>query len=340
MRRQGVAYAAAAYMLWGLFPLYFMLLRAVPPAEVLGHRIVWSLAVVLGLLALRRHFAWLPQALRNRRVLGGFAASATLIALNWFIYIWAVANERVVDASLGYFITPLMNVLMGTLLLHERLRPGQWLAVALAALGVVWLALGTGTVPWIALLLAATFSTYGLLRKTAPLGALEGLTLETLLLAPLALAGLLWAGWQGHAVFAQAPLLMQALLVAAGPLTALPLLLFAAGARRIPLSVLGMLQYIGPTLQFALGVWFFGEPFGGARLAGFALIWTACAVFTWDALRSTRAAAQAGAAPAPALTAPDLDPTCGASPLDTLPLDDEAPSPPSHLRHPSPRGLP
>lgn len=325
MTRQGVAYAASAYVLWGLFPLYFMLLQAVPPAEVLGHRIVWSLAVVLVLLAARRSFGWLPQALCNGRVLRSFAASAILIALNWFIYIWAVAHQRVVDASLGYFITPLVNVLMGTLLLHERLRPAQWHAAGLAALGVLWLAAGTGAVPWIALLLAATFSTYGLLRKIAPLGALEGLTMETLLLAPLALAGLAWATAQGHAVFAGMPLLQQGLVVMVGPLTALPLLLFAAGARRIPLSVLGMLQYIGPTLQFALGVWFFGEPFGGSRLAGFALIWMACAVFTWDALRSARAAAQAGAAPASGLSAPDLDPTCGASPLDTLP----APAPPS-----------
>jgi chloramphenicol-sensitive protein RarD len=298
--RRGVAYAASAYALWGLFPLYFMLLHAVPPAEVLGHRIVWSLAVVVGLLAWRRQFGWLLPALHNRRVLRSCAASAALIALNWFLYIWAVSQQRVVDASLGYFITPLVNVLMGTLVLHERLRPLQWGAVALAALGVLWLAAGTGSVPWIALALAATFATYGLLRKTAPLGALEGLTLETLLLAPLALGGLAWATMHGQAVFVHAPPALQALLVAAGPLTALPLLLFAAGARRIPLSVLGMLQYIGPTLQFALGLWVFHEPFGGPKLAGFLLIWIACAVFTWDAVRRARQAAAQAAADADA----------------------------------------
>jgi len=292
--RRGIAYAASAYLVWGLFPLYFARLHGVPPAEVLGHRIVWSLAVVLLLLTWQRNFGWLPAALRNFRVLRSFAASATLIALNWFIYIWAVTHQRVVDASLGYFITPLANVLAGTLLLHERLRSLQWLAVGLAALGVVWLTASAGTLPWIALMLAATFSTYGLLRKTAPLGALEGLTLETLLLAPPALLGLAWATAQGGTVFMQAPAPQQALLVAAGPLTALPLLLFAAGARRIPLSVLGMLQYLGPTVQLALGLWVFGEPFGGARLVGFALIWTACAAFTWDALRGPRPPAVEG----------------------------------------------
>jgi chloramphenicol-sensitive protein RarD len=296
--RQGIAYAAAAYTLWGLFPLYFMLLRSVPPAEVLGHRIVWSLMVVLALLRWRHNFGWLPAALRSRRVLAPFAASAALIALNWFLFIWAVAQGRVLDASLGYFITPLVNVMTGTLLLRERLRPGQWSAVALAAAGVLWLSAGTGSVPWIALTLAVTFSGYGLLRKLAPLGALEGLTIETLLLTPLALAGLAWAALQGEARFVQATAPVWVLLVAAGPLTALPLLLFAAGARRIPLSMLGMLQYLGPTLQFLLGVLVFDEPFGGPRLTGFALIWIACAVFTWDGLRQARRAAAPATLPA------------------------------------------
>lgn len=286
--RQGIACAAAAYLVWGLFPLYFALLQGVPPAEVLGHRIVWSLAVVLLLLAWQRNFGWLPPALRNPRVLRSFAASATLIALNWFIYIWAVTHQRVVDASLGYFITPLVNVLTGTLVLHERLRPLQWLAVGLAALGVLWLTVSAGTLPWIALVLAATFSTYGLLRKTAPLGALEGLTIETLLLAPLALLGLAWATAQGGTVFVQAPAAQQALLVAAGPLTALPLLLFAAGARRITLTTLGLVQYLSPTIQFLLGVWLYHEPLAGARLVGFVLIWSALAVYSAESLWRSR----------------------------------------------------
>jgi chloramphenicol-sensitive protein RarD len=224
-------------------------------------------------------------------VLGLFLASSALIATNWYVYIWAIGHGRVVDASLGYFITPLVNVLTGWLVLKERLRPVQWAAVVTAAVGVAWLTWAQGTLPWIALVLAASFSTYGLLRKTATLGALEGLTLETLLLGPIALAGLGWAITQGQAVFPGATLDLQGLLVLTGPLTAVPLLLFAAGARRIPLSLLGMLQYIGPTIQLALGVWLFHEPFAGARAQGFAIIWAACALFSaelwWRSRRTT-----------------------------------------------------
>lgn len=286
--QRGITYAALAYTLWGIFPLYFVLLRNVPALEVLAHRIVWSLVVVAMLLAALRRLDWLPAALRDRKVMRAFAASALLIAMNWFFYIWAVQHGRVLDASLGYFITPLANVLMGRLVLGERLRRAQWVAVAIAACGVLWLAAATPTVPWIALVLAATFSTYGLLRKVAPLDALEGLALETLMLGPLALAGLLWAAAHDGTVFQNAAPGLQALLVLAGPLTAAPLLLFAAGARRIPLNVLGMLQYLGPTLQFLIGVLLFNEPFGGTRLIGFVLIWTACALFSADLWRRSR----------------------------------------------------
>lgn len=280
--QQGVLYAAAAYVLWGIFPLYFKLLQTVAPLEILAHRIVWSIGFLALLLLARRHWQWLGAALRDRRVLQRFAASAALIACNWFIYIWAVTNNRVVDASLGYFIAPLANVLTGRLVLNERLSRLQWLAVALAAAGVGWLSWQLGSVPWVALGLAASFSSYGYLRKTASLGALEGLTLETLLLAPLALLGLGLAASQGHSGFAAASLPLQLLLMAAGPFTAIPLLLFAAGARRIPLTVLGMLQYLGPTLQLMLGVWLYHEPFAGARAQGFMLIWLACALFSAD----------------------------------------------------------
>ncbi|WP_293994461.1 EamA family transporter RarD [Sphaerotilus sp.] len=278
--RGGIVQASLAYVIWGLFPLYFRLLHGVVALEVLAHRVVWSLVFLLGVLTVRRQWAWLGPALRNRRVLGLFLASSVLIATNWYVYIWAIGHGRVVDASLGYFITPLVNVLTGALVLKERLRPVQWLAVATAALGVAWLTWAQGTPPWIALVLAASFSTYGLLRKTATLGALEGLTLETLLLGPVALAGLGWAITQGQATFPGATLDLQGLLLLTGPLTAVPLLLFAGGARRIPLSLLGMLQYIGPTIQLALGVWLFHEPFAGARAQGFAIIWAACALFS------------------------------------------------------------
>ncbi len=287
----GILYAASAYVLWGLFPLYFSHLAAVAAPEVLVHRVVWSLVFVLGLLAWRRHWSWLQPALRQPQVLGAFAVSALLLSCNWLTYIWAVNNGHVIDASLGYFITPLVNVLLGCTVLHERPRRLQWAALALATAGVVWLTARTGQLPWIALVLAASFGAYGLLRKIAPLGALEGLTLETLLLAPPALVALaLWWG-RGPASFPAPDLATTLWLIGVGPLTAVPLLLFAAGARRISMTTLGLLQYIGPSIQFALGVWLFNEPFGGGRLAGFLLIWSALLVYSMDGLRLARRAA-------------------------------------------------
>lgn len=280
----GMLYAASAYAMWGLFPLYFKALQGLPPMEILLHRMVWSLAFVLVVLAWRSQWSWLRDVLRKPKVLAGFTASALLLSSNWFIYIWAVNNDRVVESSLGYFINPLFNVLLGYLLLRERLRPIQWSAIALAACGVLWLTWQGGEPPWVALALAATFGLYGLLRKTAALGALEGLTLETLLLFPVAAAYLIFLTAQGQNSFIGASTSTQLLLAAAGPITAIPLLLFAAGARRIPLSLLGLLQYIGPTLQLLIGVWIYNEPFDSARLIGFALIWSALAVYTAEGL--------------------------------------------------------
>jgi chloramphenicol-sensitive protein RarD len=295
----GVLYALAAYTAWGVFPLYFKALQHIAPAEILAHRMLWSLVFVFAILAVRRHWSWLRGALHQPKVLGGFATSALLLAGNWFLYIWAVNHGRVVEASLGYFINPLFNVLLGALLLGERLRLVQWTAVGLAAAGVTWLTWQGGGLPWIALLLAATFALYGLMRKTATLGALEGLALETLLLFPLAAAYLAFLTLEERNSFIAAPAGSQWLLAAAGPITAIPLLLFAAGARRIPLSLLGLLQYIGPTLQLLLGVWLYREPFGGARLAGFALIWSALGLYSleglWQSWQARRAAPAAGA---------------------------------------------
>jgi chloramphenicol-sensitive protein RarD len=274
----GILYATLAYVAWGLFPLYFHQLAGIPALEVVVHRTVWSLVFVLGVLLVRRHWGWM-RALRPR-VLGMFALSALLLSGNWLTYVWAVQNQHVVDASLGYFILPLVNVALGYVFLHERPRPGQWLAVAVAAAGVLWLTVQTGRLPWIALVLALSFGFYGLLRKVASLGALEGLALETMLLAPLGWGVLAWWSWQGQGVLVQGPAPAIAWLLLAGPLTAIPLLLFAAGARRIPLATLGILQYISPTLQFALGVWVFHEPFQMARLAGFVLIWAALGVYS------------------------------------------------------------
>ncbi|GAB3545427.1 EamA family transporter RarD [Noviherbaspirillum agri] len=288
----GILYAATAYAIWGVFPLYFKALQEIAPIKILMHRVVWSLAFIVVVLAWRRQWAWLRDVARKPKVLAGFAVSAVLLSSNWFIYIWAVNNGRVVDASLGYFINPLFNVLLGSLLLRERLRPVQWGAVALAACGVAWLTWQGGELPWIALLLAATFGLYGLLRKTASLGALEGLSLETLLLFPLAAGYLFLLARSGHNGFLSASTGTQWLLAASGPITAIPLLLFASGARRIPLSLLGLLQYIGPTLQLLLGVWLYHEPFAGARVAGFALIWGALAVYSLESVWQTWRARQ------------------------------------------------
>lgn len=283
----GMLYAASAFILWGLFPLYFKALREIGPTEILAHRVVWSLVFLMLVLGLRRQWGWLAQVRRSPRILAGFASSALLLSINWCIYIWAVNNDHIVDASLGYFVNPLMNVLLAWLLLKERLRPVQWLAVAIATAGVIWLAWQAGHPPWIALSLAITFAFYGLLRKTAMLGPLEGLSLETLVLFPIALV---WLGvLAGHGVssFGAASLSSKLLVMAAGPITATPLLLFAAGARRIPFSTLGLLQYMSPTIQLVLGIWLYREPFGGARLAGFVMIWSALALYTFESLFHT-----------------------------------------------------
>ena len=286
----GILYAAASYILWGLFPIYFKALQAVPPVQILWHRIVWAFFFLLIVLAYRRQWSWIARVSRQPRILAGFAASALLLSVNWLIYIWSVNNDHVVDASLGYFINPLVSVLLGFLLLHERLRPTQWAAVALAAAGVAWLTAQAGHPPWIALSLGLSFGFYGLLRKTAVLGALEGLSLETFLLVPVALGYLGWLSLEHENAFTQAAMSSKFLMMAAGPITAVPLLLFAAGARRISMSTLGLLQYLAPTLQLLLGVWLYDEPFGGRRLMGYAIIWSALALYSlnglWRAWRS------------------------------------------------------
>ena len=284
----GAFSAALAFVWWGLFPLYFRIVTGIAPVEVLAHRIVWCLLFLAGVLTVRRQWAWLPQVLRRPKVLAAFTASALLIAANWITYIWAVNNDHVIDASLGYFITPMFNVLLGYTVLQERPRRVQWVALAIAALGVLWLALQTGKLPWIALVLGITFAFYGLLRKVAALGPLEGLTLETLVLGPPALAALLIWSHAGTGVFPSDALGTNVWLIALGPITAVPLLLFAAGARSLSMTALGLLQYIGPTIQLAVGVWIFDEPFTPTRLIGFACIWIALLIYTLDGWRVSR----------------------------------------------------
>ena len=287
--------AFLAYAIWGLFPLYFKQLHGVDAFEVIAHRTLWSLVVLLAILTVMRRWAWLGAALKNPRLLATFALSALLLSGNWLMYVWAVQNGHVLEASLGYFINPLVSVALGFVVLHERPRRLQWAAVALAAAGVLWLTLSAGRLPWIALTLAVSFGFYGLMRKTAALGALEGLTLETLVLSPIALLALAWWTAQGSSAFVTASPTVMVWLLLAGPITAIPLLMFAAGARRITLTMLGLMQYIAPTLQFSIGVWIFGEPLSNDKLIGFALIWTALAAYSLEGLWRSRPKTQLSA---------------------------------------------
>lgn len=284
----GLVYASLAYAGWGLLPLYFQLLAFLGPVEIVIHRVLFSLIFLLPLALYLGRAGWVRELFQRPRVLALYALTAVLIASNWLIFVWAVNSRQVVEASLGYFINPIVVVLAGALILKERLRPRQWAAVALAAAGVAVLTIGTGKLPWIALALTASFATYGVLRKLGPLGALEGLTLETAWLFPVALVGLGVLLAMGQAAALDASPGQWALIALAGPLTALPLLGFAAGARRIRLATLGLLQYISPTLQLAIGVLLGGEVFDAARQLGFGIIWTALVLYsidTWWAAR-------------------------------------------------------
>ena len=289
----GVLAGMVAFTWWGFFPLYLRLVPGVRPAEVLANRIVWSLLLVCAVLTWRRHWHWLLRVLRQPREMAAFVASALLLSANWITYIWAVSNDRVIESSLGYFMTPLINVALGYSLLGERPRRAQWTALAIATAGVVWLTVSAGRLPWLGLALALSFGGYGLLRKIAVLGALEGLTLERIILAPFAMAAMAW-WWGGSATSFPAPHLGTDLwLIGFGPATTIPLLLFAAAARRLPLTSLGLLQYLSPTVQFLLGVWFFREPFTAARLIGFAMIWIALVIYSADGWRTSRRLARA-----------------------------------------------
>lgn len=281
--RKGVLAAIGAYLLWGFLPVYWKLIRQVPAPEILGHRIVWSLLFALLLLLVLRHWGWIATVRHQPRLLLVFAATGSILAGNWLIYIWAVNNNFIVEASLGYFINPLVNVLLGVVFLKERLRPLQWVAILVALAGVAYLTVQIGSLPWISLTLAFSFGVYGLIRKTAALASLEGLSLEMSIVFLPALAYLFWLAAQGQAAFGQETG-TSLLLALAGLATALPLLLFAYSARLIPLSTIGILQYIAPTLQFLLGVLVYHEPFSPTRMAGFLLIWTALLIYTLESL--------------------------------------------------------
>jgi chloramphenicol-sensitive protein RarD len=281
---RGILYGIAAYTVWGVLPLYWKALQDVPAGEILANRIVWSFVFVVLLLTFKRNWRWLAPALRQRRIIVTFTATGLLLAINWFVYIWAVNAGYVIETSLGYFINPLVNVLLGFIFLRERLRRGQMAALALAVAGVVYLTLSYGSFPWIALTLAFTFAFYGLLRKTAPLEATEGVVLETAVLFLPAAATMLYLNRIGSGAFGQGDPQTTLLLIGVGIITAVPLLLFGAAARLITLTNLGLLQYIAPTLQFLLGVYIFGEAFGKEQLVGFGLIWMALIVYSFESI--------------------------------------------------------
>jgi chloramphenicol-sensitive protein RarD len=290
---KGIFYAASAYIAWGFLPIFWKALHAVPALENLAQRIVWGLAVAVVLVAYRSNWRWLGEVFRSKRTMLTFVTSSLLLSVNWFVYIWAVNAGYIVETSLGYCINPLLNVLLGVLFLKERLRVGQGVAVALALAGVLYLTVQYGAPPWIALALATSFGAYGLLRKTATLGSLEGFTLEALLLFPLAVGYVLYLEVIGSGAFVHTGVATSLLLVCGGFVTAATLLLFAAGARRITLISLGILQYVAPTIQFLLGVLVYGEALSPQRLVGFCVIWLALAIYTLEAVLRNGRAAQA-----------------------------------------------
>ena len=282
---RGILAGILAYTLWGLLPGYWKAIQEVPPLEILCHRTIWSLVFVLLILAVRKQWTWVGQVRASPRTLLISLASACLLSLNWFTYIWAVNSGHVLDSSLGYFIAPLVNVLLGVLLLRERLRIWQTVAIGLAAVGVLSLTVGYGAFPWIALSLALSFGFYGLLRKVSPLGSLEGLSLETAALSIPAVAYLVFRQATGGASFGHAGAATTLLLAGTGVVTALPLLLFAYAARQVTLATVGIMQYISPTFQFLLGVLAYGEPFTPTRLLGFAPIWLALVIYSVEGMK-------------------------------------------------------
>ena len=285
---RGLAAAATAFLIWGLLPLYLKELRSVPVLQVTAHRLVWGCLFALAWLAMRRELPQLARAFADPRTRWRLCLSALLISTNWITYVWGIANDRVVETSLGYFINPLVNVLLGVVLLSERLNSPQWTAVTIAAAGVSYLTWRAGHPPWIALALAATFGLYGLVRKVLTVDALAGFAAETVLLFPIGIGYLIWCGITGVSVLGHTTPGLNLLLAFGGPLTAIPLVLFAFGARRIPYSTVGLMQYIGPTIQLLLAIFVFREPFTRERAIGFALIWTAVAIYALDGVVRAR----------------------------------------------------
>jgi chloramphenicol-sensitive protein RarD len=287
-QRAGLLYGITAYGLWGLVPLFWPLLEPAGALEMLAHRMVWSPAFVGIILVVLRRWGWIGELIRQPRKLALLTLAAVVITVNWGVYIWAVNAGHVVEASLGYFINPLVTILMGVLLLKERLRRTQWIAVGVGLAAVLVLAIGYGQPPWISLVLAFSFGTYGLIKKKLNIGGLESLAAETVVLFLPALGYLLWLGANGSSTFGSHGAGHAALLASTGVVTAVPLVCFGAAAIRVPMTMLGLLQYLAPIFQLALGVLYFHEAMPAERWAGFALVWVALAMLTWDALRTAR----------------------------------------------------
>lgn len=290
--RSGLAFGTAAYLCWGFFPLYWPLLDPATPVEILAHRIVWTFVFCLGLLTVTRKWSAFRAILPQRRLMIPLALASAVITLNWGGFIWGVTNGHVIETSLGYFINPLVTVLLGVFVLGEKLRRLQWAAVALGILAVVVLTVNYGRPPWIALLLAFSFATYGFLKKRTNLGTIEALSVETTILTPFALAYLAFLGLSGTLTFGHEGTGQTLLLMGTGVVTGIPLLLFGAAATRLSLTTIGILQYLGPILQFIFGLTIFGEQMSAARWAGFALVWLALVIFTTDGLLNHRRAAR------------------------------------------------
>jgi chloramphenicol-sensitive protein RarD len=290
--RLGAVAGLAAYLIWGLVPVFFKRIAEVPADEIIAHRVVWAMLLMTAAVGFGRGFAAAWRIARIPRQLARIALASTLVIINWLVFVWGVNNGHILETSLGYFVLPLFNVALGVLVLKERLRPLQWLAVLLAATGVATEAVRIGGLPWISLVLAGTFGVYGLLRKQLPLDAASGLFLETLCMTPLALAWLLWLTLSGQNHFGAGPELFTGrdlMLIATGPVTAIPLLLFAVAARRLPLNMMGFLQYLAPSITFLLAVFVYDEPLGLSRALGFAAIWGGLAVYSVDLARAARA---------------------------------------------------
>jgi chloramphenicol-sensitive protein RarD len=285
---KGIMYGIGAYVLWGFFPIYWKYLHGVSATQVIGHRITWSFILLLFYVLITKQWRDFRAAASNWKTIGIYAIAGILLSCNWLIYVWGVNAGYIIETSLGYFINPLLSVLLGVVIFRERLRPLQWLPVALASIGVVYLTYAYGRLPWIALSLALTFGFYGLVKKLSPLGSLYGLTLETGIVFPVALIYLIYVAVSGQGSFVNDGIPVTTFLIGAGLVTTIPLLMFASAAKMIPLSIVGLLQYIAPTIQFMIGVYIYQEAFDRSHLIGFSIVWLALIIFASESFVANR----------------------------------------------------